>query len=290
MSLPPVEVLFEPVTCWPAWYPKVIGFGGRPSASVVSSGCATVGGNVQCRPVDMAKAAGVSFEVYTLARYMASEVGSGPAAEKLAVGEAALNRAALEGISITKLLVYRQASTHPNYGYYGPINVRNTAGKLTAPYGRWAATSKDPTRGDLALAAGLISGELRGFNKGADDQDGVEYFDDPVGHVRREGAKRKYWVGPLPGVDPWRTFQLRSLKTIDPDSPVGRALIDRGVAALKGSRPDWEAMSLPVCAGSFVSRLSLVTAAVGIGSVFFGMLTTGIVLRWRTRAHVPRAR
>lgn len=286
MSLPPAESLLEPVSCWPSWYPAVAKYDGRSSATVISSGCSTVGGNVQCRPASMAAAAAertglpITLEVYTLARYVASEVGSGTAAEKIAVAQAAVNRTRLEGISITKLLLYRQASTHPNYGYYGPINVR-VDGKLTAPYGRWAATSRDPTLGELVLALGVIDGTFDGFNKGADDQDGPEYFDDPLGYVRREGARRKYWVGPLPGVDHWHTFQLRTIKAIDPDSPTGRALIARGVAALSSrARPSWDA--LPPCAGGVSVRSPRVLfAAIGIGSVIFGMLGVGVTLRAR---------
>lgn len=293
MSLPPAESLLEPVSCWPSWYPSVAKYAGRATSSVVTSGCATVGGNVQCRPADMAAAAArktglpITLEVYTLARYMASEVGSGTPAEKIAVAQAAVNRTRLEGISITKLLLYRQATAHPNYGYYGPINVR-VDGKLTAPYGRWAATSRDPTLGELVLALGVLDGTFDGFNKGADDQDGPEHFNDPVGYVRREGARRKYWVGPLPGVDHWHTFQLRTVKAIDPDSPTGRALIARGVAALSSpARPRWD--DLPTCS-SVPSRRAggLALAAIGIGSVIFGMLGLGVTLRARQTRIAPR--
>lgn len=298
MSLPAPETLLDPVTCWPAWYPRVAKYNGRDASTVVGSGCATVGGNVQCRPADMAAAAArrtglpITLEVYTLARYMASEVGSGNATEKIAVAQAAVNRARLEGISINKLLLYRQASTHPNYGYYGPINVR-VDGELTAPYGRWAATSRDPTLGELVLALGVMDGTFDGFNKGADDQDGPEYFKDPVGYVRREGAKGKYWVGPLPGVDHWHTFQLRTLRGVAPSSELGRALIARGVAALSSkARPSWDA--LPVCSGdsvtSRIARLpsSIAATAIGIGSVFLGMLAFGLTLRARQARIAPR--
>jgi hypothetical protein len=124
----------------------------------------------------------VSLEAYTLARYMASEVGSGPAAEKIAVGQAAVNRAVLERLpgGILDLLLYRQPVGHPNRGYYGPINVEPRTG-------RWAATSRDPTRGDIILAVELLNGTFDGFNKGADDQDGLEYvkyFPNPAAKVK----------------------------------------------------------------------------------------------------------
>jgi len=279
--LPSANVLTLPVTCFPAWHTVYGQYRGRKSKDVVVSGCATVDGNVTCAPSAMASHAGVSLGAYTLARYLASEVGSGSAEEKVAVAQAAVNRVLyVENMSgsledrVNKLLLYRQNTSNSHRGYYGPIH--GPTGVSTAPYGRWAATSKDPTRGDLVLATAVLANTIDpGFNKGADDQMGPEYLNDPVGSVRKHGLDRKYWVGPLPGVDPWRTFQYRMLRDVAPDSELGRFLIQRGVAAMSGKRPSW--LLLPVCDGNGIpQRRVLPTAGAAFGGLLLGLFVTGL--------------
>lgn len=277
--LPPIATLVEPVSCYPAWHTTYKKYGGR-LLGVVNSGCVKdANGNVPCNPADMARVAGqklgtdVSLEAYTLARYLATEVGNGTVEEKVAVAQAAVNRAKyVEKLprGILDLLLYRQRPGHPNYGWYGPIH--GPGGVTTAPYGRWAATSKDPTYGDIILAMALVDGVFDGFNKGADDQDGMEYtsaFPDPARTVRERGAKRRYWVGPLPGVDHWRTFLWRSAPEVAPDSELGRYLIARGVAAVSDrSRPKWT--FLPVCGTSRTRALMPAIATfLGVGLASF---------------------
>jgi len=187
----------------------------------------------------MAAKAGVSLPVYALARYMTSEVGSGTIEEMVAVGEAAVNRARMWGYQdVTGLLLYRQPEGHPNRGRFGPIH--GPGGTSSAPYGRWAATSKDPHLLALKLAEFVLSGESGNWS-GADDQDGIEYFSSPSSAPKREAtSSRKYWIGPRAGIDHWRTFLWRTEKSIDPDSPDGQALIARGVWATKQPRPVWD--------------------------------------------------
>lgn len=246
MALPPVSILLAPATCYPPWYARYRVF--ETGTPRISSGAATVNGNVQARPEDLARAAGkaigreVSVEAYTLARYLASEVGSGTIGERVAVAQNALNRVRYvepKTRTVTNLLLYRQAAGHPNRGFYGPIH--GPAGVSSAPYGRWAATSRDPTVGDLQIALGVLSGDIDpAFSKGADDQMGPEHLNDPVGSVVSHGKnRRQYWVGPLPGVNPWHTIQYRTIKDLDPASPLGQTLIARGVAAMRASKPDW---------------------------------------------------
>ena len=215
--------------CWPSWHSQYSQLVAAGSATI-NSGCATVNGNVTCRPEDMRAQAErvmgvpVSLEAYTLARYMQSEVGTGTIEERVAVGEAAVNRGRLEK-GLLQLLLYRQSSGHANYGWYGPIHGGSTA---TAPYGRWAATSKDPTVGTMRLALLIMSGGSGNFNRGADDQNGLQYYNDPEGDVRKKAAAKSYWVGPLPGVDPWHTFLYRKYG-YSMTSPEGMALLNRGL-------------------------------------------------------------
>lgn len=261
-----------PTTCFPWWHATY-----APMAKItVPSGCTVnSSGNAPCSPESMranAEAQGraqgwwpdkhMSLEVYTLARYMTSEVGSGSVEERVAVGEAAVNRVKRWKLgSINNLLLFRQPAGHPNRGYYGPIHGVGT-GTSTAPYGRWAATSRDPTNVNLLLADLILSGRSGNFNDGADDQVGIEYFESPRAYVQRKANGGSYWIGPLPGVDHWRTFLVKDLG-FSPSSPMGALLLQRGLDAVTGAkiRPVWG--NLPICAGGPPSDVGG-TIAVGL--------------------------
>lgn len=288
MGLPPVEVMTAPVTCMPAW---VAAYANLP-ATVARSGCAiNAAGNVACDPAAMARAAGVSLEAYTLARYIQSEVGGGPVPERVAVAQAAINRVKyVEKLgSILNLLLYRQPAGHPNRGFYGPIHGPTPAGGgLTAPYGRWAATSADPTVANLKLAAAILNDDIPSdFAKGADDQNGPQVFiakygiDYAVANVQSRGALRKYWVGPLPGVNPLRTMLYRTLPSVAPTSDMGKQLIARGVAAVRSPAPNWA--NLPPCpTGSAIGPFNIPGSGLAIvGSLVLAVTGVIAALLWR---------
>lgn len=209
--------------CYPSWTAKYRDIVAR-GQTVIRSGCPTVNGNVQCKPEDMRadaerqlRIAGwwpadkkLSLEAYTLARYMQGEVGSKRLFETVAVGEAAVNRAKLsKKASVLDILLYRQKPGHPNYGWYGPIH---GDGVTSAPYGRWATTSADPTIAAVMIADLILSGGSGNFNRLADDQNGMQYakaFPNPEATFLALAKRGDYWVGPLPGVDHWRTTQFR---------------------------------------------------------------------------------
>ncbi len=208
----------------------------------------------------------LSLDTYTLARYMQGEVGSGTLEERVAVGEAAINRARMEGTTITGLLLYRQPAGHLNRGYYGPIHGIGT-GVSTAPYGRWATTAADPTLLTVLLADLITSGTSGNFAMGADDQDGPEAWISQgqaslTNYVQGLAARGKFWVGPLPGVDHWRTF-LQITPGISANSPVGQALLARGIQALAlpAQRPRWPS-DMPICSKP-ASGLGLTLALLG---------------------------
>lgn len=215
--------------------------------------------------------------VYTLARYMASEVGSHSIETRAAVGMAAINRAKLEGLAdVNALLLYRQGTGSPNRGYYGPIHGSGGTGH---PYGRWAATSQDPSLADILLADFLLGGGDTGWARGADDQadlTSTANFPNPVATVRGFGSQRSYWIGPLPGVDHRVTYLIARRNDIEPDSDAGQYLIERGIAILSAPSPSWS--GLGVCA-----RTGWIWAsAAGVASIGLSYLLSGTWPRRRS--------
>jgi len=278
--------------CLPKWYPLY----DSPALKsfILTSGCSMgtpscsaglSAGNINCNPAQMAAQAdqklratgymgpAITLDAYTLARYIASEVGSSATpGEKVAVAEAAVNRARRWKLSITGLLLNR--SPAPNKGYFGPIHCSNPDGSLGAPYGRWAATSKDPSAADVMLALLVTSGESNNFSRGADDQFGPDIegtSSHPTGWaakaVAAKGEANNYWVGPLPGVDHWRTFLFTYRPDISPTSAQGKALIAAGVQALTNrTRPNWT--GLPMCSTGVNTAAIAALATAGIASFF----------------------
>lgn len=284
------------IDCYPYWHDSIAPIA-KGRMYPVNSGCyVQANGNVSCAPEQLRAQAEkylqsfpiwgskrLSIEAYTLGRYMASEVGDGTPEERVAVGEAAVNRARYLKLprGVLDLLLYRQSLGHPNYGFYGPIHGIGT-GVSTAPYGRWAATSQDPTVADLIMADMIMNGDTDDFSNGADDQDGLEYtaaFPDPAAKVRVQAARGSYWVGPLPGVDHWHTFLWRQYD-VPPTSLLGSQLLQRGLEAVSSrQRPVWGA--LPICSRSSVGS---VVALFGLGLVVGGFAF--VFVRRRIRSGV----
>ncbi len=281
------------MNCYPWFRPTYLPIL-QGTQTYIRSGCSVgANGNISCSPESMRANAerqlqakglfkdGLSLATYTLARYMQGEVGSGTLEERVAVGEAAVNRAKLERLSqgVLSLLLYRQPAGHPNRGYYGPIHGVGT-GTSSAPYGRWATTSADPTILTLLLADLVMTGQSRDFAKGADDQDGPEYWI-PQGqtaltnYVKNLASKGKYWVGPLPGIDHWHTFLQF---TPDPVTRAasGKALMQRGIEALTLPRrsPSWG--SLPICGKPMSTGQTFFLAMLGLA---LGTATATLVAR-----------
>lgn len=282
MTPPPPSVLFDKVTCVPAWFARYRAISNKTLASGYA---VNVIGNVPGDPAAMAQAAGhklaadtalpadvrargarLTLDAYTLARNMTTEVGTSSIGDAVAVGQATVNRAAISGKSVTDVAINRQALGHPNRGHYGPINGRGANG-LTAPYGRWTATTKDPTVRAIALAQDILDGVIpRAFNKGADDQANLTIYKNPPAKVRGLADVDAYWVGQLPGVDHRRTMLFRTVKGLD----VARAavLIQRAIDALAAPSVNWT--RYPVCTedgGVVVDRDGDPVAASAAGAI-----------------------
>ena len=250
--------------CYPPFHATFAPLAVGPQTTVFSGCAVNAQGNVACAPEAMRANAeaqlrrlapglfsgSLSLDAYTLARYMQSEVGDHTIEERVAVGEAAVNQAKRRGKSILNVLLYNQGPGHPNYGFYGPIH--GPEGVSTAPYQRWASTSRDPTTLTLLLANLVMTGRSNNFARGALDQWGPEAWVKDgqtrlTNFVKSLTQSNLYWVGPLPGVDHWRTFLVTQE---NPGVSTGAALAQRGLTALTlpAQRPIWPA-NLPICVG-----------------------------------------
>lgn len=286
--------------CYPWWHAKFAPLQARPI--YLYSGCSVnAAGNVGCDPEAMRAAAeqklreggylrNLSLETYTLARYMQGEVGGGYGGgtleEAVAVGEAAINRAKLEGKrDANAILLYRQNPGHPNYGFYGPIH--GPGGTATAPYGRWATTHADPTVLAVLLADLITSGKSGNLSRGAVDQASPAYaanFPSIPGYVKYLANNRLFWIGPVPGIDHWRTFLVANQPGQSSGTPWGTARVqytldylDADMAANGGQRKiakPWPA-DLPIC-----TRSGLLIAAGIVG------LTAGALV-WSHGVRLP---
>ena len=282
--LPPTSALLDPVRCVPSWFAAYRAISNK---TLTSGYTVDAFGNVPGDPAAMAQAAGrklaadttlpadirargarLTLAEYTLARNISSEVGTTSIGDAVAVGQCALNRAALGGKSVNDVLLYRQNAVGPyavNRGFYGPINGKSAQG-LTAPYGRWASTTKDPTVRAIAIAQDILAGVIpAAFAKGGDDQANLTIYKSPAAKVREHADAHAYWVGPLPGVDHRRTMVFR---TISVDASTAAALTARGLAALAAPSVDWS--RYPVCTddgGVLVDRNGTAVSASAAGAI-----------------------
>lgn len=272
--------------CYPWWHNELLSFPKTPIASGYSVNSA---GNVPASPEALRAAAEgkaqraglwpagkpLPLVVYTLGRYLASEVGSGSPEELVAVAEAAYNKARQRKQTVNDLLIYTANSS--NRGYYGPIH--GSSGTTSAPYGRWASTSRDPTARTLAAAELVLSGKSDNFAKGATTQWGLEYLirdgKDPKAFVDRLAAKRHYWVGLLPGVDHFHTFLVRENVPAVTAALYGRGWVADAKEAVTGPRPDWAGSGLDVCPRSLPVGGLLLGVGLGVG-LFLGFRRQGI--------------
>jgi hypothetical protein len=260
--------------------------------ATIPSGCSMDGtGNIPCEPEAMRAASeawlahsapqalamiggSLSLLAYTFARYMHSEVGSGTIEERVAVGEAAVNQAKRRAGMLSSWHAKLNGMLLPN-GMYGAIHAPDAycasigMGPDCNAARRWAATSRDPSVMALLLAHLVVTEASDGFALGAETQWGPEYLKNPDGSRMKSGTTqarvesfvryaasdnggRYYWVGDLPGVDPWHTWL--AAKGSSAGSIGSEALIQRGISALPLTsggtpiRPDWG--SLPVCSRS----------------------------------------
>lgn len=256
--------------CKPKWHDQ-LALEVRPRSQAVGrldiSGCSQRSdGTITCTPAAMRVTveamlrsagllgtSGVSSlgqDVYSLARCIASEGGSGEVEEKVALGEAVYNYARKRGRNLTALLT-------TSSGWYGS----------QAAVG-YASTARAPTWEDIVVARMAIDEVTGGFVQGATNFFGPDAFGSEnrlqeVFHNWTDKGAR--WIGRLPGVSSRRQmFFVYGPK----DSEWAGA---RQAALAELAAPTYVSVQgLPLCQGLIVSKQTkglMMAAAVGVVAI-----------------------
>lgn len=167
-------------------------------------------------PAILAANAGLDLDTYALARMIASEEGDSNDSHQIAVGECARNHASRVGVSISTMLL---RSTGKNYSE--EANGRfSEQGK-----GKWASTSKAPTRTNVNNAIRVLSGtDVTGG--------GIDFFS-PSGqiiglvqgtsrikisaskYIKRNAKDGLQWTGPIDGINAKKLMVFRRAYNAD---------------------------------------------------------------------------
>lgn len=128
-------------------------------------------GWVAVPPADLARAANLDLQTYTLARIIGSEFDSGRPIEKIAIGHVVKNVARQRGWTISQMATF--TTKYGDQGLFG-----------SQEHGRFASTARDPTDRDVAVAQVVL--------RGGDPTGGADKFFDPetqdILHARRPDA------------------------------------------------------------------------------------------------------
>ena len=187
----------------------------------------------------------LSLHTYSAARNIASEQGSGTVEMKACLALSTWGQAArgVRGKNVTEVILRNKLCSDGRNGsrcLYGRIHGKE--GTSTAPFGRWTASSQDPSVVDILIADFVLSGgagqplDPGNFARGASNQ-----AESSAVGVTSKAKYREYWVGPIPNVNPKKLMLMAMDKTIAPDSPRGLELIRRATDMKNGPEPDWRA-------------------------------------------------
>jgi hypothetical protein len=142
----------------------------------------TTTGLVEGSPAELAAAANLDVETYSLARAVASEEGRSSELIKIAVAHAITNHARKAGRSITAVVTGARNPAHQgSYGTQKDIDPGelDDEGKPTNPNegksDRYVSTALDPYAQEGQIAAGVIDGSI------PDPTGGADQFDRPAG-------------------------------------------------------------------------------------------------------------
>ena len=198
----------------------------------------------------------LTMAVYAMARNIGSEAGdNATAAEKLAIGETLVTRAAIKGVSQFKLMT--------RDGHFARQKGRNPA----------VSSARDPQWEDIVAAELVLSGRSGDVSRGATHyfapkaQDSL-FASGRVSNNRTmiydswtSGGDLLTWVGYTPGIDKERQFFFKPL----PKTAAGRAEHDRmrsiGRQALVRATPA-SILSAPSCSSRQERRLVASTGGI----------------------------
>lgn len=158
-------------------------------------------GVVPGAPSELAAAAGLDVETYSLARLIASEEGRSSNTIKAAVAWAVVNHATQVGKTITDLLTGAKVAAHRGaYGTQRNIDAGEGGGP-SGPSDRYASTANDPYDGDAQIAAAVLSGSIADITHGADQFDRPDGERDPDA-VAADRVASGSELAAVDGIDP----------------------------------------------------------------------------------------
>lgn len=237
------------------------------------------------------------LDVYSLSRNIASEIGSGTLEMKMALALSTMGHAVKKGIPVSTVIL-SNITQQPLYGAINKIvaefdpELGTTKNKITAPYGRWTASSRDPQEVDILIAAAALRGDaglprdVSNFAAGADDQ-----ADSSIVNPITAGAQRRYWVGPLPNVNPKQLMLMRTYADIDPASPLGQQMIQRALAMKADPAPQWRVNAMCQGGGLLPDFEPSTTTKIAVAAALFAgtiLVFGGIAMVWSARTPYRR--
>lgn len=192
-------------------------------------------GRVRVRgvPAELALAAGLDVETYSLARMVASEAGRQPAQYMLAVAQAAVNEADHQGEQLVKLLT--------RGGIYGSQGFVGYAATSQNPSGRHVAAARVALRRSRSIARDAthwMNGRVQDKGKQGTKKlthnaaeivvkrakGGLEW----VGHLVDGGRVVTDEGGVIPILDAYLLFLMRRVKGRKADPAAGLAVVEDG--------------------------------------------------------------
>lgn len=232
--------------CRPYWVADVLPYRGQ-TVHTSSNDPEGMRVEAEAQMQQLGLADSISLDEYSLGRAITSEVGDYRPEQAMCLALLNIKQAQRRGITVSALVMLGHG-----YGYgAGPDHIRGT----------WESSSASPTVAALLVAKLALSGNFDDFANGADDQNGPDVWV-PSGTAGGPGWQKlvddinnaahyhhAYWVGQIPGVNPWTTIMYRTDMSIDPNGPDGQALIQAALDAYQTSKAEYNAIidAMPIC-------------------------------------------
>ncbi len=163
-------------------------------------------GIVEDAPEDLAVEAGVSLNVYALARNLASEEPHSDPTTKAAIAWCCVNEAARRGSTVSAVLLKAKRSEAD--GRFGSQKDKDPDSPNYQKSDRYATTALDPYDAEITIAQGVLDGTIEDFTGGCQQYDRAagEKNPDAIAAARmKAGAELVDVPGTDPGLRFWRT-------------------------------------------------------------------------------------